>query len=191
MKHRYLPMTEQDQQEMLKTVGANSIEDLFKDIPEEIRFKGELPVSKRLDEYALTTHLSALAAKNANTDQYPSFLGAGLYDHHIPSVINHVVSRSEFYTAYTPYQPEISQGELQAIFEFQSYICELTGMAVANASMYDGATASRKPAPWRAPPPSAPNLSSPRRFTRNRGKCFIRMPGDWVWTSSRSARTTA
>jgi glycine dehydrogenase subunit 1 len=141
VKHRYLPMTEQDQQEMLKTVGANSIEDLFKDIPEEIRFKGELPVSKRLDEYALTTYLSALAAKNANTDQYPSFLGAGLYDHHIPSVINHVVSRSEFYTAYTPYQPEISQGELQAIFEFQSYICELTGMAVANASMYDGATA--------------------------------------------------
>ncbi|WP_341480093.1 aminomethyl-transferring glycine dehydrogenase subunit GcvPA [Paenibacillus dendrobii] len=141
MKHRYLPMTEQDQKEMLKTVGLNSIEDLFKDIPDEIRFKGELPVSKGLDEYALTSHLSALAAKNANTDQYPSFLGAGLYDHHIPSVINHVVSRSEFYTAYTPYQPEVSQGELQAIFEFQSYICELTGMAVANASMYDGATA--------------------------------------------------
>lgn len=141
MKHRYLPMTEQDQQDMLKTVGLNSIEDLFQDIPEEIRFKGDLPVSSALDEYALTSHLSALAAKNANTDQYPSFLGAGLYDHHIPSVINHVVSRSEFYTAYTPYQPEISQGELQAIFEFQSYICELTGMAVANASMYDGATA--------------------------------------------------
>ena len=141
MKHRYLPMTEQDQQEMLATVGLDSIDDLFKDIPEEIRFKGDLPVSKGLDEYALTTHLSALAAKNANTDQYPSFLGAGLYDHHIPSVINHVVSRSEFYTAYTPYQPEVSQGELQAIFEFQSYICELTGMAVANASMYDGATA--------------------------------------------------
>jgi len=141
VKHRYLPMTEQDQQDMLKTVGLNSIEELFKDIPEDIRFKGELPVSKRLDEYALTTHLSALAAKNADTDKYASFLGAGLYDHHIPSVINHVVSRSEFYTAYTPYQPEISQGELQAIFEFQSYICELTGMAVANASMYDGATA--------------------------------------------------
>ncbi|MBB3127182.1 glycine dehydrogenase subunit 1 [Paenibacillus rhizosphaerae] len=141
MKHRYLPMTEQDQQEMLKTIGVSSLEDLFKDIPEEIRFKGELPVSSGLNEYALTTHLSELAAKNANTDQYASFLGAGIYDHHIPSVINHVVSRSEFYTAYTPYQPEISQGELQAIFEFQSYICELTGMAVANASMYDGATA--------------------------------------------------
>ncbi|RED38990.1 aminomethyl-transferring glycine dehydrogenase subunit GcvPA [Paenibacillus sp. VMFN-D1] len=141
MKHRYLPMTEQDQQEMLDTIGVSSLEDLFKDIPEEIRFKGDLPVSTGLNEYALTTHLSELAAKNANTDQYASFLGAGIYDHHIPSVINHVVSRSEFYTAYTPYQPEISQGELQAIFEFQSYICELTGMAVANASMYDGATA--------------------------------------------------
>ncbi|OZB90655.1 aminomethyl-transferring glycine dehydrogenase subunit GcvPA [Paenibacillus sp. XY044] len=134
-------MTEQDQQEMLATIGVSTLEDLFKDIPEEIRFKGELPVSPGLNEYALTTHLSELAAKNANTDQYASFLGAGIYDHHIPSVINHVVSRSEFYTAYTPYQPEISQGELQAIFEFQSYICELTGMAVANASMYDGATA--------------------------------------------------
>ncbi|PQP87920.1 aminomethyl-transferring glycine dehydrogenase [Paenibacillus sp. AR247] len=134
-------MTEQDQQEMLDTIGVSSLEDLFKDIPEEIRFKGDLPVSPGLNEYALTTHLSELAAKNANTDQYASFLGAGIYDHHIPSVINHVVSRSEFYTAYTPYQPEISQGELQAIFEFQSYICELTGMAVANASMYDGATA--------------------------------------------------
>lgn len=141
MKHRYLPMTEQDQQEMLETIGVSSLEDLFKDIPDEIRFKGDLPVSPGLNEYALTTHLSELAAKNANTDQYASFLGAGIYDHHIPSVINHVVSRSEFYTAYTPYQPEISQGELQAIFEFQSYICELTGMAVANASMYDGATA--------------------------------------------------
>ncbi|MET3543512.1 glycine dehydrogenase subunit 1 [Paenibacillus favisporus] len=141
MKHRYLPMTEQDQQEMLDTIGVSTLEDLFKDIPEEIRFKGDLPISPGLNEYALTTHLSELAAKNANTDQYASFLGAGIYDHHIPSVINHVVSRSEFYTAYTPYQPEISQGELQAIFEFQSYICELTGMAVANASMYDGATA--------------------------------------------------
>ncbi|WP_206107078.1 aminomethyl-transferring glycine dehydrogenase subunit GcvPA [Paenibacillus favisporus] len=141
MKHRYLPMTEQDQQEMLETIGVSSLEDLFKDIPDEIHFKGDLPVSPGLNEYALTTHLSELAAKNANTDQYASFLGAGIYDHHIPSVINHVVSRSEFYTAYTPYQPEISQGELQAIFEFQSYICELTGMAVANASMYDGATA--------------------------------------------------
>lgn len=141
MKHRYLPMTEQDQADMLSTIGAESIDDLFKDIPEDIRFKGDLPVSLHMDEYALTKYLSSLAAKNTNTHSHASFLGAGIYDHHIPSVINHLTSRSEFYTAYTPYQPEISQGELQAIFEFQSYICELTGMAVANASMYDGATA--------------------------------------------------
>lgn len=139
--HRYLPMTEQDQAEMLRTVGAENIEDLFKDIPENIRFRGELPVSSRLDERALTRHMTGLADRNAHTDSHISFLGAGIYEHHVPSVINHIISRSEFYTAYTPYQPEISQGELQAIFEFQSYICELTGMAVANASMYDGATA--------------------------------------------------
>lgn len=141
IKHRYLPLTEQDRSEMLEAIGVPSLEALFQDIPEEIRFKGALPVSPRLDEYALTRHMSALAARNADTDRYASFLGAGIYDHHIPSVIQHVVSRSEFYTAYTPYQPEISQGELQAIFEFQSYICELTGLKVANASMYDGATA--------------------------------------------------
>lgn len=141
MTNRYLPMTEQDQAEMLAAIGAETIEDLFSDIPEEIRYKGELPVSSKLDEYALTRHMSRLAGRNVNADTHPSFLGAGIYDHHVPSVINHVISRSEFYTAYTPYQPEISQGELQAIFEFQSYICELTGMAVANASMYDGATA--------------------------------------------------
>lgn len=140
-QHRYLPMTEQDRAEMLRTVGADSMEDLFKDIPEKIRFQGELPVSSRLDERALTRHMSALAGRNASSETHASFLGAGIYDHHIPSVINHVISRSEFYTAYTPYQPEVSQGELQAIFEFQSYICELTSMAVANASMYDGATA--------------------------------------------------
>ena len=141
MKHRYLPMTEQDQAEMLAVAGAESIEDLFVDIPAEVRYSGVLPMSERLGEQALLKHMRGLAKKNADFDRYASFLGAGIYDHHIPVVINHVISRSEFYTAYTPYQPEISQGELQAIFEFQSYICELTGMKVANASMYDGATA--------------------------------------------------
>lgn len=141
MKHRYLPVTEQDQTEMLAVVGAETIEDLFKDIPSSIRYKGDLPMSKRLGEPELLKHMRTLSDRNADFDRYTSFLGAGLYDHHIPVVINHVISRSEFYTAYTPYQPEVSQGELQAIFEFQSYICELTGMKVANASMYDGATA--------------------------------------------------
>ncbi|SFE77199.1 glycine dehydrogenase subunit 1 [Paenibacillus algorifonticola] len=140
-KHRYLPMTEQDQAEMLAAVNASSIEELFADIPAAVRYDGILPMSGQLDEPALLRHMRELSDKNADFDRYTSFLGAGLYDHHIPVVINHMLSRSEFYTAYTPYQPEISQGELQAIFEFQSYICELTGMKVANASMYDGATA--------------------------------------------------
>jgi glycine dehydrogenase subunit 1 len=141
MKHRYLPMTERDQAQMLATVGANSVEELFADIPTSVRYKGVLPMSPALDEPSLLKHMRRLSDRNADSDRYTSFLGAGIYDHHIPVVINHVISRSEFYTAYTPYQPEISQGELQAIFEFQSYICELTGMQVANASMYDGATA--------------------------------------------------
>ncbi|MCV4231632.1 aminomethyl-transferring glycine dehydrogenase subunit GcvPA [Virgibacillus sp. LDC1] len=141
MKHRYLPMTDQDQADMLAAVGAETIEDLFADIPKAVRYNGVLPMSKRLGEPELLKHMRRLSDRNADFDRYTSFLGAGLYDHHIPVVLNHVISRSEFYTAYTPYQPEISQGELQAIFEFQSYICELTGMKVANASMYDGSTA--------------------------------------------------
>lgn len=141
MKHRYLPMTAEDEKKMLETVGVDSIGALFADIPEAIRYSGVMPMSAAMSEPGLLKHMRALAGKNADFDRYTSFLGAGLYDHHVPVVINHVISRSEFYTAYTPYQPEISQGELQAIFEFQSYICELTGMKVANASMYDGATA--------------------------------------------------
>jgi glycine dehydrogenase subunit 1 len=141
VKHRYLPMTDQDQTEMLETIGISTVEELFSDIPASVRFQGRLDVSEALDEHEMLKHMRQLAGKNADFDRYTSFLGAGIYDHHLPVVINHVISRSEFYTAYTPYQPEISQGELQAIFEFQSYICELTGMSVANASMYDGATA--------------------------------------------------
>ncbi|MDT9724928.1 aminomethyl-transferring glycine dehydrogenase subunit GcvPA [Xylanibacillus composti] len=141
MMHRYLPMTEEDRKEMLAAVGVAQVEELFRDIPEQVRLKRSLQVSERMDERSLLRYMRGLSGKNADFDQYASFLGAGLYDHHVPVVLNHVLSRSEFYTAYTPYQPEISQGELQAIFEFQSYICELTGMAVANASMYDGATA--------------------------------------------------
>lgn len=141
MKHRYLPMTDQDRADMLATVGAASVADLFADIPASVRFQGELNISPALNESAMLRHMRELSGRNADFDRYASFLGAGMYDHHLPVVVNHVISRSEFYTAYTPYQPEISQGELQAIFEFQSYICELTGMAVANASMYDGATA--------------------------------------------------
>src|SRR5699024_7524352 len=138
---RYLPMTEEDKQAMLDTIGIESTEELFTDIPEEIRFNREYDLKTPPSEYELKKELSALAAKNANLNEYTSFLGAGVYNHNLPSVVNHVISRSEFYTAYTPYQPEISQGELQAIFEFQTMICELTGMDVANSSLYDGGTA--------------------------------------------------
>ncbi|MFD1030708.1 aminomethyl-transferring glycine dehydrogenase subunit GcvPA [Metaplanococcus flavidus] len=141
MKHRYLPMTPQDEKAMLDTIGIQSIDELFADIPEKVRFKGEYNIKPAKSESSLTKELSQLAAKNADSNTYASFLGAGVYDHYKPIIVDHVISRSEFYTAYTPYQPEISQGELQAIFEFQTMISELTGMEIANSSMYDGGTA--------------------------------------------------
>lgn len=141
MEFRYLPMTEEDKKEMLDAIGVESTDELFSAIPEEVRFKGELNLKPPKNEYELMKELSEMSKKNINLKEYSSFLGAGVYDHYIPSVVDHVISRSEFYTAYTPYQPEISQGELQAIFEFQTMIAELTGMDLANSSMYDGATA--------------------------------------------------
>ncbi|CKH26722.1 Probable glycine dehydrogenase [decarboxylating] subunit 1 [Streptococcus pneumoniae] len=141
MLHRYLPMTEEDKKEMLQTIGVQTIDELFSDIPESVRFKGDLKIKEAKSEPELLKELSQMASKNANLKEYASFLGAGVYDHYAPVIVDHVISRSEFYTAYTPYQPEISQGELQAIFEFQTMICELTGMDVANSSMYDGGTA--------------------------------------------------
>ena len=140
MKHRYLPMTPQDEKAMLDTIGIQSIDELIADIPEKVRFKGEYNIKPAKSESSLTKELSQLAAKNADSNTYASFLGAGVYDHYKPIIVDHVISRSEFYTAYTPYQPEISQGELQAIFEFQTMISELTGMEIANSSMYDGGT---------------------------------------------------
>ena len=140
MLHRYLPMTEEDKQQMLQTIGVQSIDELFSDIPESVRFQGEYNIKPAKSEPELMKELMELAAKNVDMKTYTSFLGAGVYDHYIPTIVDHVISRSEFYTAYTPYQPEISQGELQAIFEFQTMICELTGMDVANSSMYDGGT---------------------------------------------------
>ncbi|HWL22891.1 MAG TPA: aminomethyl-transferring glycine dehydrogenase subunit GcvPA [Ureibacillus sp.] len=140
MKHRYLPMTETDKKEMLETIGIESIDELFSDIPEKVRFKGSLNIPEAKSESALLKELKQLASKNSDTDTNVSFLGAGIYNHYKPIIVDHVISRSEFYTAYTPYQPEISQGELQAIFEFQTMIAELTGMDLANSSMYDGGT---------------------------------------------------
>ncbi len=138
--YRYLPDTEQDKKEMLELLNMSSIEELFADIPSELRLKGELNIPEADSEPTLIKKMKKLAARNISADQYPTFLGAGTYDHYIPSVVDHMISRSEFYTAYTPYQPEISQGELQAIFEFQTMVSELTGMDVANSSMYDGFT---------------------------------------------------
>ena len=141
MKHRYLPMTEQDKKAMLEAIGVSSIDELFSDIPEKVRFKGEYNIKAAKSETALMKELFKMASRNADLKRNVSFIGAGVYDHYMPVIVDHVISRSEFYTAYTPYQPEISQGELQAIFEFQTMICELTGMDVANSSMYDGGTA--------------------------------------------------
>jgi glycine dehydrogenase subunit 1 len=141
MKHRYLPMTEEDKKAMLDTIGVSSVDELFSDIPEKVRFKGEYNIKAAKSETALMKELFKMASRNADLKRNVSFLGAGVYDHYMPVIVDHVISRSEFYTAYTPYQPEISQGELQAIFEFQTMICELTGMDVANSSMYDGGTA--------------------------------------------------
>ena len=138
----YLPLTEAERREMLAAIGAASAEQLFDELPEEVRLKkGDLNLPPSLSEMEATAHLGALAAKNINMRDYPCFLGAGVYDHFIPAVVQHVTGRSEFYTAYTPYQAEISQGLLQSIFEYQTLICRLTGMEAANASLYDGATA--------------------------------------------------
>ncbi|MEB6216158.1 aminomethyl-transferring glycine dehydrogenase subunit GcvPA [Mammaliicoccus sciuri] len=141
MGHRYIPLTEKDKSEMLDVIGIQSVDELFTDIPESVRFNKPLNIKEKKAETPLLRELSQIANKNITSETHASFLGAGVYDHYIPTVVDHVISRSEFYTAYTPYQPEISQGELQAIFEFQTLICELTGMDVANSSMYDGGTA--------------------------------------------------
>jgi glycine dehydrogenase subunit 1 len=132
---RYIPHTEEDIQTMLEYVGAKKVEDLFEMIPEEYRFFKPLSLPEPLSEPDLLRHVQGLQSM-----AYSSFLGAGAYHHFIPSVISALISRSEFYTAYTPYQPEISQGTLQAIFEYQTLMCQLTGMEVSNASMYDGAS---------------------------------------------------
>ena len=140
MSHRYIPLTDQDKQEMLDTIGAKSISELFGDVPADILLDRNLNIAKGEAETSLVRRLNLLANRNITKETHASFLGAGVYDHYAPAVVDAMISRSEFYTAYTPYQPEISQGELQAIFEFQTLICELTDMDVANSSMYDGMT---------------------------------------------------
>jgi glycine dehydrogenase subunit 1 len=140
MSHPFLSLTDADRDAMLATVGVASVEELFREIPEGVRFRGELALEPALSEPELVAHLTELAERNVDTGKELSFLGAGIYDHYVPAIVDAVLSRGEFLTAYTPYQPEMSQGVLQAIFEYQTVICELTGMDVSNASGYDGAT---------------------------------------------------
>ena len=137
---RYIPSTSADRRQMLASIGVSTVEELFADVPESVRHRFEplgLPARSEMD---VASTLNTMAGRNKPTDAV-CLLGGGIYDHYVPSIVGHLLSRSEFFTAYTPYQPEISQGTLTAMFEFQTFVCELTGMEIANASMYDGATA--------------------------------------------------
>ncbi len=136
----YLSLTDADREAMLEAIGVSSVDELFRDIPKSLRLDRPLALEPALSEQELVEHLSELAAKNVSVSEELSFLGAGMYDHYVPAVVDAMLARGEFLTAYTPYQPEMSQGVLQAIFEYQTVICELTGMDVSNASGYDGTT---------------------------------------------------
>jgi len=137
----YIPNTREDQKKMLEEIGIESLNDLFESIPQSLRLKTKVNLPSSLSEMELISKMRELSKKNVSLDEYISFRGAGSYDHFIPAVVDHLSSRSEFYTSYTPYQAEASQGTLQAIYEYQSLICNLFKMDVSNASLYDGATA--------------------------------------------------
>jgi glycine dehydrogenase subunit 1 len=140
--HPYIPNSQPEiKEEMTHEIGIRSIDELYADVPEKYRLKKSLKLPEALSEFEVKKHVEALLAKNKNSDTTPVFLGAGCWSHYVPAVVKEIVQRSEFLTAYTPYQPEISQGMLQALFEYQSMICELTSMEVANCSMYDWASA--------------------------------------------------
>ncbi|TCP33622.1 aminomethyl-transferring glycine dehydrogenase subunit GcvPA [Sphingomonas sp. BK235] len=158
---RYLPLTPADRSDMLAVIGASSIDELFVDVPESARLDGpvrDLPL--HASELAVERHMTALARRNTVAGEVPFFLGAGAYRHHVPASVDHLIQRGEFLTAYTPYQPEIAQGTLQMLFEFQTQVARLLGTDVANASMYDGSTAC-----WEA-------IGMARRITR-RGKALL------------------
>src|SRR3954447_22551734 len=135
---RYTSATDQDRREMLDAIGVGSVDDLFEQIPECVRLDRSLELPDGMSEDEVNRHLTALAERNRHADDEVTFLGAGMYDHYVPALIDSISQRSEFLTPYTPYQPEISQGGLQVMFEFQTAISELTGMPVANASLYEG-----------------------------------------------------
>ena len=159
----YVQITAKQAQEMLRTVGASSIEDLLAQVPDELRLKGELKIPAGMDELSLRQHLAELAGRNKSADAQVCFLGAGAYDHFIPTVVDHLAMKAEFLTAYTPYQAEASQGALQAFFEFQTMVCQLTAMDVANASLYEGATAVAEAAMM------AVNITGKRQVLVSRG----------------------
>jgi glycine dehydrogenase subunit 1 len=138
---RYLPLTPDDRSAMLAAIGAKSIDDLFVDVPQAARRDGFVDLPRVAGELEVERALGAMAAKNASAGSVPFFCGAGAYKHHVPATVDHVIQRSEFLTSYTPYQPEIAQGTLQYLYEFQTQVANLTGMPVANASLYDGSTA--------------------------------------------------
>ena len=139
---RYLPLSQSDRSEMLRVIGAGSIDELFKDVPEEVRLKGPIEgLPMHASEMAVERHMSALSRKNMVAGDVPFFLGCGAYRHHVPASVDHIIQRGEFLTSYTPYQPEIAQGTLQMLFEFQTQVARLFGCEIANASMYDGSTA--------------------------------------------------
>jgi glycine dehydrogenase subunit 1 len=139
---RYLPLSDAERRQMLQTIGVPSVEALFRDVPERARLSGPLDLPKALGEIEVERALAAMAAKNVPAGSVPFFCGAGAYRHHVPAAVDHLIQRGEFLTSYTPYQPEVSQGTLQALYEFQTQVALITGMEVANASMYDGATAT-------------------------------------------------
>jgi len=144
--HPYLPNTNEDIKEMLDVIGLKSTDELFDSIPKNLKFNRDLKLPSAKSEIEVKNLLDSIASKNQSTSDLMCFLGAGSYDHYIPSVVKHLVGRSEFYTAYTPYQPEISQGTLQSVFEYQSMMCALTDMEVSNVSMYDAATSAAEAA---------------------------------------------
>ena len=168
--HPFLCLTDDDRDAMLATIGVADVEELFADIPEGVRLRRDLDLEPPLSEPELVAHLEELARGTRTPARELSFLGAGIYDHYVPAVVDAVLSRGEFLTAYTPYQPEMSQGVLQAIFEYQTAICELTGMDVSNASGYDGTTVAADACYVARTPPGARRSSSPRRRTRRCGR---------------------
>lgn len=137
---RYLPLTDADRRDMLGVIGAKSVDELFRDVPESARREGLVDLPRRKGELEVERLLGRMAAKNVAAGSVPFFVGAGAYRHHVPASVDHLIQRSEFLTSYTPYQPEITQGTLQYLFEFQTQVAMITGMEVANASMYDGST---------------------------------------------------